>query len=72
MRRGCISSGNIQCMECQRVIPHSERYLAVEEENGVEAVEGGQTTYYCTDCALKKGYASYKEEKDGRILTFFT
>ncbi len=71
MRRGCISSGDIQCTECQRTIPHSERYLAVEEEKGVEVVEGGKTAYYCTECALKKGYASYKEEKDGRILTFF-
>jgi hypothetical protein len=72
MRRGCISSGNIQCNDCQRIVPHSIRYLAVEEENGVEAIEGGTTAYYCTECALKKGYAVYKDEKDGRILTFFT
>ena len=71
MRRGCISSGEIQCVECHRVIPHSERYLAVEEENGVEVTEGGKTEFYCTRCALEKGYASYKDEKDGRILTFF-
>ena len=71
MRRGCISSGNIQCHGCQSIIPHSQRYLAIEEENGVEAVEGGETVFYCTECALKKGYATYKEEKDGRILTFF-
>jgi hypothetical protein len=53
------------------MVPHSHRYLAVEEENGEEVLEGGETVYYCTECALKKGYATYKEEKDGRILTFF-
>jgi len=26
---------------------------------------------YCVECALQKGYAYYKEEKDERILTFF-
>ncbi|MFC2070917.1 hypothetical protein ACFLTB_07110 [Chloroflexota bacterium] len=72
MRRGCISSGNIQCNECQRTVPHSERYLAVEEEDRIEALEGGETVYYCTECAIKKGYAAYKDEKDGRILSFFT
>ena len=71
MRRGCISSGDIQCIQCQRTVPHSERYLAVNEEDGVEVPEGGQTVYYCTECALQKGYAVYKEEKDGTILTFF-
>ncbi len=71
MRRGSISLGNIQCKECQKTIPHSERYLAVDEEDGVEVEEGGKTEYYCVECALKKGYAHYKEEKDERILTFF-
>jgi ribosomal protein S26 len=71
MRRGCISSGEIQCGECGNIVPHSERYLAVEEEKGEEVVEGGKTEFYCIDCAIKKGYAVYKDEKDGRILTFF-
>ena len=71
MRRGCISSGVIKCNQCQRVVPQSIRYLAIEEENGVETAEGGETVYYCTECAIEKGYATYKEEKDGRILTFF-
>ncbi len=71
MRRGCISLGDVQCNECHRIIEHSERYLAIDEENGVE-VEKGQMVYYCVECALKKGYASYKDEgKDERILTFF-
>lgn len=71
MRRGNISLGDIECKECQRIVPHSERYLAVDEENGVEVEEGGTVVYYCVECALKKGYAHYKEEKDERILTFF-
>ena len=71
MRRGNISLGDIQCKECLKMVPHSERYLAIDEENGVDVEEGGQTVYYCVECALKKGYAHYKEEKDERILTFF-
>ena len=70
MRRGCISLGEVQCDECHRIIPHSERYLAIDEEDGVE-VEKGETVQYCVECALQKGYAYYKEEKGERILTFF-
>ena len=71
MRRGSISLGDIQCDECHLTIRHSERYLAIDEEDGVEVEEGGKTAHYCTECALKKGYAYYKEEKGERILTFF-
>jgi len=70
MRRGCISLGEIQCDECHRIIPHSERFLAIEEEDGVE-VEKGKTAHYCVECALQKGFAYYKEERGERILTFF-
>ncbi len=70
MRQGCISLGDILCDECHRIIPHYERYLAIDEEDSVE-VEKGKTAYYCVDCALQKGYACYKEEKGERILTFF-
>ena len=70
MRRGCISLGEVRCDECNYVIPHSERYLAIDEENGAE-VEKGQTMRYCVKCSVDKGYARYKEEKDGRVLTFF-
>jgi ribosomal protein S26 len=70
MRQGCISLGEIRCDECQRLIPQAERYLAIDEEDGVE-VEKGKTVHYCVECALKKGYAHYKEEKDEKILTFF-
>jgi len=65
MRQGCISLGEIQCDDCHRVIPHSERYLIIEETE--EAI-----LRLCADCCLKKGYAGYKEEKKGEeVLTFF-
>lgn len=69
MRRGCISLGDVQCDECHRTIPHSERYLTVNEEDGVEAEEG-KITRYCTECSLSKGYAHYKEDRGSRTLTF--
>ena len=71
MRRGCISLGEVQCDDCHRIIPHSERYLAIDEEDGVE-VEKGKTSRYCLNCCLKKGYAHYKIEKGEKILTFFS
>lgn len=70
MRRGCISLGDVECDSCRQLIPPTERYLVVEEEKGVE-VEKGDKVRYCVECALKKGYAHYKEEKGTKILTFF-
>jgi hypothetical protein len=70
MRRGCVSLGEIKCDECHRPIPYPDRYLAVDEKNGVEDNDG-ETRRYCVECCLKKGYAQYKEEKGERILTFF-
>ena len=70
MRRGCVSLGEIKCDGCQQVIPYPDRYLVVEEKDGIEDEEG-ETRRYCLECCLKKGYASYKEEKGERILTFF-
>ena len=70
MRRGCISLGEIQCDECHQTIPYPERYLAVNEKDGVEDEEG-ETARYCVECSLRKGYAHYKTEKGERILTFF-
>ena len=65
MRQGCISLGEVQCADCHRIIPHSERYLAIEETEEV-------ILRLCVDCCLKKGYARYKEEKKGeKVLTFF-
>ena len=70
MRRGCISLGEVNCDQCHHVIPYPERYLAIDEEDGVE-VDKGETARYCVDCCLKKGYAHYEREKGGEILTFF-
>ncbi|MBA7714204.1 hypothetical protein ES703_123221 [subsurface metagenome] len=70
MRRGCISLGEVKCDACQRTIPYPERYLAVDEEDGVE-VEKGNTVHYCILCAIEKGYARYKEIKGEMVLTFF-
>ena len=70
MRRGCISLGEVKCDECQRLIPHPDRYLEIEEKDGKENEEG-KAHRYCADCALKKGYARFKEEKGENTLTFF-
>jgi hypothetical protein len=70
MRRGCISMGEVKCDICQRVIPYPERYLAVDEKDGVE-VDKGDTVHYCVRCALEKGYAHYRELKGEMVLTFF-
>jgi hypothetical protein len=71
MRRGCISLGEVTCGKCQRLIPIYDRYLVVEEEDDNE-VEKGKTLNYCVSCALKKGYAVYKDEKGEKTLTFFS
>ncbi len=70
MRRGCISLGEVQCDECHRIIPYPERYLAIDEKDGIE-IEEGETSRYCVECSLSKGYAHYKTEKGERVLTFF-
>jgi hypothetical protein len=70
MRRGCISLGEVACDICQRTILYPERYLVIDEQDGVEAEEG-ESVRYCTECALKKGYAHYKEMKGEMVLTFF-
>ncbi len=70
MRRGCISLGEVKCDGCHRTIPYPERYLAIDEKNGVED-DNGETHRYCIECSLKKGYAHYKVEKGEQILTFF-
>ena len=70
MRRGCISLGEVQCDECQRTIPSPERYLVVDEKDGIEGEEG-YTRRYCVECSLKKKYAHYKTEKGDQVLTFF-
>ena len=70
MRRGCISLGEVKCDECHRIIPYPERYLAIDEKDGIENEEG-ETARYCVECCLKKDYAHYKTEKGEQVLTFF-
>lgn len=70
MRQGCISIGTVECNGCHNVIPYSERYLLIDEEDGEES-EGGTRSSYCLPCSLDRGYAEYREEKNERILTFF-
>ena len=70
MHRGCISLGDVRCDDCHRTIPHSERYLNINEKDSAE-VEKGQTVRYCVDCCLKRNYARYRIEKGEQILTFF-
>jgi sulfur relay (sulfurtransferase) complex TusBCD TusD component (DsrE family) len=71
MRRGCISLGEVKCHKCNKEIPIYARYLVVEEADETEA-EKGKPVNYCVNCALKKGYAVYKEEKGEKNLTFFS
>jgi hypothetical protein len=70
MYQGCISLGQVRCDSCHRLIPSSERYLAISEKKSPEA-EKAHTFRYCADCCLKKGLAHYREEKGEQILTFF-
>ncbi len=70
MRRGCMSLGEVKCDICQNTVPYPERYLAVDETDGVEA-DDGATVIYCVKCALEKGYAHYREAKGEMTLTFF-
>ena len=64
MRRGCISLGDIQCDDCHRTIPHLERYLVIEEAEGV-------VSRLCLECVSNKGYAHHKQEKGEPVVTFF-
>jgi hypothetical protein len=70
VHQGCISLGQVKCDDCQRIIPHSERYLVVSEKVSAEA-EKPHISRYCVECCLKRGYARYREEKGEQILTFF-
>jgi len=71
MRRGCLSVGSVYCDICNCHIAAPERYVVVDEdESGAEVITGGKSVRYCVDCALKKGYAHYKEIKGEMTLTF--
>ena len=72
MRRGCLSVGTVDCDVCKHHIPYPDRYVMVDEDaKGKEVDKGGKSVRYCVECAIKKGYAHYKEEKGEKILTFF-
>jgi hypothetical protein len=45
--------------------------MTVEEIDGAESSEGGETKNYCVKCCVKKKYAEYREEKGEKVLTFF-
>ena len=64
MRRGCIAVGEVRCDGCQRLLEHGERYVIIDDEEGKEQ-------RFCINCSLSRGYASYKMEKEGQIITFF-
>jgi hypothetical protein len=64
MRRGCIAVGEVRCEKCQRVLEYGERYVVVDDE-------GGKEERFCINCSLSAGYASYKMEKEGQVITFF-
>ena len=71
MRRSCIAVGEIRCDGCEHIIRHPEHYLAIDEEEDVEA-QWGKTSRYCIECSLRKGYAHYEEaEKGKQIVVFF-
>ena len=70
MRQGCISLGKVQCDNCGVIVPYTERYLVVNEEDGAET-DGGKRSCYCLKCSLEKGYAAYRDEKGEQVLTFF-
>jgi hypothetical protein len=65
MRRGCIAVGELRCDGCQRFLEHGERYVVIVDD------EEGKEERFCTSCSLSRGYASYKIEKEGEVITFF-
>jgi len=64
VRCGCIAVGEVQCDGCHRFLGYGERYLVIDDEKG-------NSQRFCFDCCLKRGHASYREEKGEKIATFF-
>lgn len=64
MRRGCITVGEVRCESCQRVLEYGERYVVLDDDEGKEH-------RFCLNCSLSGGYASYKTDKEGQVITFF-
>jgi hypothetical protein len=71
MRRGCISLGEVQCDTCQHTMPIYARYLVIEEDDDGKEADKGKLKNYCISCARTKGYATVKDEKGEKTLTFF-
>ncbi len=65
MRRGCISLGGVKCTQCGQAVPHSQRYLIIDEDDG-------PSQQLCVDCCQKKGYIHYKDDKGEQVMTFFS
>ena len=64
MRRGCISLGDVECDGCHRTLPYLERYLAIEEADGV-------ILRLCLHCAINRGYGHHRQQKGDQVTTFF-
>ena len=71
MRRGCISLGEVKCDTCEQLMPIYARYLVIEEDDGGKETDKGKLMNYCVSCAQEKGYATVKDEKGEKTLTFF-
>ena len=74
MRRGTVflKGKYLKCDSCGQIVPYAGRYMTVEEKDGAETSEGGETKNYCVKCCVKKKYAEYREEKGEKksIITF--
>ncbi len=64
MNRGCISLGDVHCDGCHRTVRYLERYLVAEDP-------AGATLRLCVECASKRDYVHYHQEKGERVTTFF-
>jgi ribosomal protein S26 len=72
VRIGNISQGKIQCDNCKKAVPYSERYLIVKEKKGVESEDpDAEQKRLCVKCATQKGYVEARIEKGDKITTFF-
>ena len=67
MRRGCISQGNIKCDSCGQIVPYAGRYMTVEEVDGAESSEGGETKNYCVNVVLKRSMPNTVKKKGRRF-----
>ncbi len=64
MRRGGISLGDVTCDHCHCTIRYLDRYLILEESEGV-------LSRLCSECASGQGYVRERQEKGEEFITFF-